>query len=231
MTGATYGVLVVDDDFMVAKIHSRFLGSQPGFRVVGVAHNGADALDAVHRLRPDLVLLDVHLPDMSGLDVLREVRQSHPDVDVILVTAAHELDVVRRARQGGAMSYLVKPFEYAALAERLKHFRDYRAVLAASDVDQNQIDQLFGVAGATRGPTPAELPKGLSRETAELVRRALSADEPLSASECADRVGLSRVSARRYLAHLEDTGVAQVQLKYGRTGRPERLYRLRDSAH
>jgi response regulator of citrate/malate metabolism len=231
VTGASYGVLVVDDDFMVAKIHGRFLGTQPGFRVVGVAHNGADALDAVHRLRPDLVLLDVHLPDMSGLDVLSEVRQSHPDVDVILVTAAHELDVVRRARQGGAMSYLVKPFEYTALAERLEHFRDYRAMLAAPDVDQNQIDQLFGVAGAARGPAPAELPKGLSRETAELVRRALSADEPLSASECADRVGLSRVSARRYLAHLEDTGVAQVQLKYGRTGRPERLYRLRDSGH
>ena len=223
----TYGVLVVDDDFMVAKIHSRFLAGQPGFRVVGVAHNGADALAAVAALRPDLILLDVHLPDMSGLDVLREARQRHPEVDVILVTAAHELDVVRQAWQGGALSYLVKPFEYEALAQRLEHFRSNRAMLAAPDVDQGQIDQLFGVAGAVRGPTPAELPKGLSRETAELVRRALSADEPLSATECADRVGLSRVSARRYLAHLEETGVATVQLKYGRTGRPERLYRLR----
>ena len=122
---------------------------------------------------------------MSGLDVLREARQRHPEVDVILVTAAHELDVVRRAWQGGALSYLVKPFEYTALAERLEHFRGNRAMLAAPDVDQEQIDQLFGVSGAARGPTPAELPKGLSRETAELVRRALSADEPLSATECA----------------------------------------------
>ena len=100
-------------------------------------------------------------------------------------------------------------------------------MLAAPRVDQGQIDQLFGVAGAVRGPTQAELPKGLSRETADLVRQALSVDEPLSATECADRVGLSRVSARRYLAYLEETGVAQVHLKYGRTGRPERLYRLR----
>ena len=135
--------------------------------------------------------------------------------------------MVRRAWQGGALSYLVKPFEYEALAERLEHFRGNRAMLAAPDVDQEKIDQLFGVSGAVRGPTPAELPKGLSRETAELVRRSLSADEPLSATECAERVGLSRVSARRYLAYLEETGVAQVQLKYGRTGRPERLYRLR----
>ena len=223
----TYGVLVVDDDFMVAKIHSRFLAGRPGFEVVGVAHNGADALAAVSALRPDLVLLDVHLPDMSGLDVLRETRRQHPEVDVILVTAAHEPDVVRQAWQAGALSYLVKPFEYEALAERLEHFRANRAMLAAPDVDQGQIDQLFGVAGAVRGPTQAELPKGLSRETAELVRRSLSTDEPISATECADRVGLSRVSARRYLAYLEETGEAQVHLKYGRTGRPERLYRLR----
>jgi response regulator of citrate/malate metabolism len=226
MTQAIYDVLVVEDDFMVAKIHSRFLATQSGFRVVGVAHNGADALTAVSTLRPDLILLDVHLPDMSGLDVLREARRRHPEVDVILVTAAHELDVVRRAWQGGAISYLVKPFEYEALAERLQHFRGNRAMLAAQDVDQGKIDKLFGIYAAARGPAQAELPKGLSRETAALVHRSLSADEPLSASECAERVGLSRVSARRYLAYLEEIGVAAAQLKYGRTGRPERLYRL-----
>jgi response regulator of citrate/malate metabolism len=224
--GAIYDVLVVEDDFMVAKIHSRFLATQTGFRVVGVAHNGVDALSAVTTLRPDLILLDVHLPDMSGLDVLREARQQHPEVDVILVTAAHELDVVRRAWQGGAMSYLVKPFEYEALAERLEHFRGNRAMLAAHDVDQDKIDQLFGVSATVRGSTRTELPKGLSRETAELVHRSLSADEPISATACAERVGLSRVSARRYLAYLEEIGVATAQLKYGRTGRPERLYRL-----
>jgi response regulator of citrate/malate metabolism len=224
--GAIYDVLVVEDDFMVAKIHSRFLATQSGFRVVGVAHNGADALTAVTTLRPDLILLDVHLPDMSGLDVLREARRHHPEVDVILVTAAHELEVVRRAWQGGAMSYLVKPFEYEALAERLEHFRGTRAMLAAQDVDQGKIDQLFGVSAAARGPAQTELPKGLSRETAALVHRSLSADEPLSATACAERLGLSRVSARRYLAYLEEVGVATVQLKYGRAGRPERLYRL-----
>lgn len=227
MTGdSRYDVLVVDDDFMVAKIHSRFLATLPAFRVVGVAHNGTEALSAVDALNPDLMLLDVHLPDMSGLEVLRRARRGHPHLDVILITAARELESIRAARLGGAMSYLVKPFEYEALAGRLEHFCETRAMLDAADVDQDQIDQLFGVPGTGGGRVEEKLPKGLSRETAELVRRSLSAGEPVSAAECAERVGLSRVSARRYLAYLEQTGAAQVQLKYGRTGRPERLYRL-----
>lgn len=219
-----FGVLVVDDDFMVARIHSRFLQTQDGFRVAGVAHTGIDALAKLAELNPDLMLLDVHLPDMSGLEVLRIARQDHPEVDVIVVTAERELNSVRDAWQGGAMSYLVKPFEYSALAQRLDHFRKARAVLDIAEVDQSDIDRLFGVGGAP-GRRP-DLPKGLSRETADLVRRALRADEALSATECAERVGISRVSARRYLEYLEQTGVAQVRLKYGKTGRPERLYRL-----
>jgi len=221
-----FDVLVVDDDFMVARIHSRFLQTQNGFRVAGVAHTGGDALAKLVELSPDLMLLDVHLPDMSGLEVLRIARQEHPEVDVIVVSAERELDAVREAWQGGAMSYLVKPFEYSALAERLDHFRKARALLDTAEVDQGAIDQLFGVAGSAGRPR-AELPKGLSRETADLVRRSLTADESVSATECAERVGISRVSARRYLEYLEQTGVAKVRLKYGRTGRPERLYRLR----
>jgi response regulator of citrate/malate metabolism len=224
-TQPEFGVLVVDDDFMVARIHSRFLQTQKGFRVAGVAHTGVDALAKLADLAPDLMLLDVHLPDMSGLEVLRIARQEYPDVDVILVTAERDLEAVREAWQGGAMSYLVKPFEYSALAEKLDHFRKARALLNTGEVDQGAIDRLFGVSGSgTR--TRAELPKGLSRETADLVRRSLSPEVAYSSTECAERVGISRVSARRYLEYLEQTGVAQVRLKYGKTGRPERLYRL-----
>jgi len=144
-----FGVLVVDDDFMVARIHSRFLQTQAGFRVAGVAHTGIDALAKLAELTPDLMLLDVHLPDMSGLEVLRIARQDHPEVDVIVVTAERELDSVRDAWQGGAMSYLVKPFEYTALAQRLDHFRKTRAVLDTPQVDQSDIDRLFGVGTIT----------------------------------------------------------------------------------
>jgi response regulator of citrate/malate metabolism len=221
-----FSVLVVDDDFMVAKIHTRYLDTVSGFRVVGTVHTGADALAAVAQCHPDLMLLDVYLPDMTGIEVLRRVRQDHPGVDVIVVTAARELDTVREAMRGGAVSYLVKPFEYQALGERLEHYRRTHSTLSGSySAEQKQIDALFGLSGDSAAERPAALPKGLSRETALAVLAILSADEPISATECAQRIGLSRVSARRYLEHLEQTGVAAVTLRYG-VGRPERLYRL-----
>jgi response regulator of citrate/malate metabolism len=222
-----YSVLVVDDDFMVAKIHTRYLGTVKGFRVVGTVHTGTEALVALTEFHPDLMLLDVYLPDMTGIEVLRRARQDFPDVDVIVVTAAREVDTVREAMQGGAVSYLVKPFEYEALGERLEHYRRTRSALSSSDVaDQKQIDQLFGLPAESGVADQAELPKGLSRETALAVLAILTKDEAISSTECAQRIGLSRVSARRYLEHLEQTKVVEVSLKYG-VGRPERLYRLR----
>jgi response regulator of citrate/malate metabolism len=137
------------------------------------------------------------------------------------------VDTVREAMQGGAVSYLVKPFEYEALGERLEHYRRTRSALSSSDVaDQKQIDQLFGLPAESGVADQAELPKGLSRETALAVLTILTKDEAISSTECAQRIGLSRVSARRYLEHLEQTKVVEVSLKYG-VGRPERLYRLR----
>jgi len=222
-----YSVLVVDDDFMVAKIHTRYLATVSGFRVVGTVHTGTEALAALTALQPDLMLLDVYLPDMTGIEVLRRARQDFPDVDVIVVTAARELDTVREAMQGGAVSYLVKPFEYQALGERLEHYRRTRSALSTSDVaDQKQIDQLFGLPAESGATDQADLPKGLSRETALSVLAILTKNEAISATACAERIGLSRVSARRYLEHLERTNVVEVTLKYG-VGRPERLYRLR----
>ena len=73
-------VLVVDDDFMVAKVHGAFVGRTPGFEVAGVAHTGAAALHAAEELQPDLVLLDIHLPDLSGSEVTVAVSDSGPGV-------------------------------------------------------------------------------------------------------------------------------------------------------
>ncbi|TKV57289.1 response regulator [Nakamurella flava] len=228
--GPTYSVVVVDDDFMVARIHTRYLGGRPGFEVVATVHTGAEALAAVATLRPDLLLLDVYLPDMSGIDVLRRVRAEFPQVDIIVVSAARELDTVRAAVQGGAVSYLIKPFEYDALGERLEHFRQTRRLLDEAarvdlQIEQQHVDRLFGVTPAG-GAAEQPVPKGLSPETVGAVRSLLTRDEALSASQVAERIGLSRVSARRYLEYLERTGAVVVSLKYG-AGRPERLFRLR----
>ncbi len=123
-------VLVVDDDFMVAKVHSGYVTRTAGFAVAGVAHTGADALRAVEDLRPDLVLLDIYLPDMDGVSVLRALRSGGgADTDVIVISAATDVDTVRAAMRGGVLHYLIKPFTYAALYDQLRHFAVLQARL------------------------------------------------------------------------------------------------------
>ena len=221
-------VLVVDDDFMVARIHTGYVDRIAGFTVTGVAHTGADALAQAERLQPDLVLLDVYLPDTSGLDLLPSLREVAPEVDVLVISAAREADTVRKALRGGIVNYLVKPFSFEDLRSRLEHYQQAHHGLRAipgTAADQADIDRLFGTAGA--GPA-ARLPKGFSAETLRLVEETLRAEPgDLSAAEAAARLGISRVSARRYLEHLNDTGKVEVSLRYGEVGRPERRYAWR----
>jgi response regulator of citrate/malate metabolism len=222
------GVLVVDDDFMVARIHARFVEQTDGFEVVGTAHTGTDALRLVEELAPDLVLLDVHLPDVGGLEVLARLRAEGHHTAVLMVTAERGAEAVRTALHGGAMQYLVKPFDYADLADRLRRVAGALGVLAGADgeADQAAIDQAFGTTPA-RPPGTSQLPKGLSPETADLVLAAMRERTEISASEAGELVGLSRVTARRYLEHFVETAAAEVRLRYGSAGRPERRYRAR----
>ncbi|RII41201.1 response regulator [Galactobacter valiniphilus] len=217
-------VVVVDDDFMVARIHAGFVANEEGFHVAGVAHNAHEATSLVASTRPHLVLLDIHLPDTNGLDLLRELRGIHPDLDALVITAAREQATVGRAVRGGVVGYLMKPFAREDLAVRLQNYRQLvSAVGGEGTAEQATIDRFFGAPPAAAGaPAP---PKGLSGETLAKVREAVaSAAGDLSASEAAQRVGISRVSARRYLEHLAAQGVLSVELKYG-AGRPERRYR------
>jgi response regulator of citrate/malate metabolism len=223
----TLRVLVVDDDFMVARIHARFVEQTDGFEVAGAAHSGEEALRLVAELEPDLLLLDVHLPDLSGLEVLDRLRGEGRQVAVVMVTAERGADAVRMARHGGAMQYLVKPFEHADLAERLRRVADALGVLGEEgEADQAAIDHAFGGGSAPARAPRARLPKGLSPETADLVLAALRRHGEVSASSAGDELGLSRVTARRYLEHFVATGRAEVRLRYGSAGRPQRRYRV-----
>lgn len=214
-------VLIVDDDFMVAKVHAGFIQRTSGFQVVGVAHTGAQAVLETQRLQPDLVLLDIHLPDINGLDLMHRLREVAPELDVLVISAAREVETVRRALRGGIVHYLIKPFSQTDLQERLEHYRNtYRSLDASKDVaEQADVNRVFGLE---RGDRP--LPKGCSAETLQVVERALrEAEGDVSAAELAVLVGTSRVSARRYLEYLNDEGQVEVTLKYG-VGRPERRY-------
>ena len=221
--------LVVDDDFMVARVHCGYIERVADFEVVGVAHSGADALAQVDRLRPDLVVLDIYLPDMSGLDVLRELRQRQATVDVIMVTAARDVASVRAAMQGGVLHYIVKPFDFARFREALEAYR--RLVQQGSGlavVEQSDVDHMYAAVRAA--PMPV-LPKGLNRPTLEMVVRYLGQrPEAASAQDVADGTGVSRGTARRYLEFLEAQGRTRMELRYGAAGRPEHRYRLVDPA-
>lgn len=214
-------VLVVDDDFMVARIHRGFVERTPGFAVVGAAHTGAQALEAVVALAPDLVLLDVHLPDTTGLELLPALRAAAPEVDVIMVTAAREVETVRAALRGGVVHYLMKPFTDDDLRERLEHYqRAHQGLGRDGEAAQSEVDRVFGLGGSE--PLP---PKGFSAETLKLVADVVRGEVgDLSATETAERLGMSRVSARRYLEHLASTGKVEIGLRYGEVGRPERRY-------
>ncbi|RKW70762.1 response regulator [Galactobacter caseinivorans] len=219
-------VLIVDDEPVVARIHAGFVAKEPGFAVCGVAADAASALELVRSLHPDLVLLDIHLPDGNGLDLLHRMRQLHPSVEAVVITAAREQHTVSRALREGVVGYLMKPFQRADLQARLTAYLDRARLSTASGaVEQEQVDRLFGASGPQpAAPTPR---KGLSEQTLRAVEQALGqADDGISASAASEHIGISRVSARRYLEHLVASGVATVQLRYG-AGRPERLYVLR----
>jgi response regulator of citrate/malate metabolism len=216
--------LVVEDDALVAEVHASYVERVPGFALAGVAHRATEALELLGSRPVDLVLLDFHLPDVKGLEMLRILRaQSSAPVDVIAVTAARDPESIRLAIAHGVAQYLVKPFAFATFADKLERYARYRARVAdAAEPDQAEVDALLGTL---RGSSARTLPKGLNATTLDHVRSALrDADEPLTASEVAGRCGLSRVTARRYLEHLAVEGLVELSMRYGGTGRPEHLY-------
>lgn len=222
-------VLIVDDDFAVAHIHRSLVESHPAYTVVGEAYTGKDALEAVERLVPDVVLLDIYLPDFSGLEVLTGLRQDRTrNIEVIAVTAARDLATVRAASANGVRHYLVKPFTSAALRERLdeiiNHQKALRRSASGGPLNQQAVDQILTATTTLRRIPP---PKGYSAATLERVRATLAAQEgDVSAMEIAVHIGMSRVGARRYLEHLVNSGQAVVEPRYGSTGRPEHRYRI-----
>jgi len=225
-SGAVLRVLVVDDEPITADAHAAYLDRLDGFEVAAIAHTGHEAIRALRdggAAPIDLILLDVNLPDTTGIDLCRHLRAAGIETDVIAVTAVRDAAVVRTAVSLGIVQYLIKPFGFATFAEKLEAYRDFHHRLGASVVtDQQEVDSSFAALRRTAG---SALPKGLTAETLEQVRRALrDAPSALSAGEVAARLDLSRVTARRYLEHLTTTGVAARSHRHGTPGRPEVEY-------
>ncbi|WP_405015117.1 response regulator [Kitasatospora sp. NBC_01539] len=222
-------VLVVDDDFRVADVHAAYVAKIPGFRVTGTVHTAAQALAALERHPADLVLLDHHLPDENGLALVRRLREAGIGCDVMMVSAARDVSTVHAAMQHGALQYLVKPFSFAGLRDKLTGYAELRHALAgpaAREACQDEVDRMFAALRTAASPV-ASLPKGHSAPTTDLVIGALRrAGRPLSAQEVADETGLSRSTAQRYLKQLARDSRLRLSLRYGDTGRPEHRYLL-----
>ena len=217
-------VLIVEDDLRVAQVNSSFVQQVPGFLVVGVAGTAAEAERLLAERRPDLIILDLYLPDGHGLDLLRRLRSHSYTADVIIVTAAKEAGTLQQALRVGAVDYILKPYRFERFAEALNRYRNaWQGLAAAGEIEQNQVDRLLWhhVAPAAS----PDLPKGIDSYTLNRVVSGLqTAGRPLTAEEFGARVGLSRTTARRYLEYLAGIGRAAVQVGYGDVGRPERLY-------
>jgi two-component system CitB family response regulator len=212
--------LIVDDDFRVAGVHAGFVSETTGFTVAGVAHSASEARARVRELRPDLVLLDVYLPDEPGITLLREL-----DLDAFVLSAASDPATVRAAIRAGALSYLVKPFSRSQLSERLMGYARFRGMFEAEQaLHQQDVDKALRALHAPGRASAA--PKGQSPATARLVSELVrTAEEPLSAAEVAASLGIARATAQRYLVALTDAGTVEMRLRYGVTGRPEHEYR------
>lgn len=223
-------VLVVEDEEIAAAAHAEYMRRIDGFTLAGVARTGAEAITILGGSRApeapaiDLVLLDMNLPDLHGLDVCRRIHAAALPTEVIAITAVRELSVVRNAISSGIVQYIIKPFTFSTLAEKLGNYRQFRDSLAhqADTTTQTEVDQAFA---ALRDPGRASLPKGMSEQTLssiiDLLRRRT---DPASASEVTETVGVSRVTARRYLEFLAEQGSVRRTPRYGTPGRPENEY-------
>ncbi|MFG3381953.1 response regulator [Streptomyces sp. NPDC047999] len=219
----TIGVLVVEDEAVAADAHAQYVGRVPGFRVAGVARSRAEAVRVLERTPVDLLLLDLYLPDGHGLHLVRSLRAAGHGADVIAVTSARDLAVVREGVSLGVVQYVLKPFTFATLRDRLGRYAEFRAA-AGEASGQEEVDRALS---ALRSPgTAATVPKGLSAPTLEAVARALrDTPEGLTAAGAAGALGVSRITARRYLEHLVASGRAARAPQYGQVGRPELQYR------
>ncbi|WP_431711634.1 response regulator [Glutamicibacter uratoxydans] len=230
--GATFKVLVVDDEPETARAHATYVNRVPGFSAGAIVWDGQSALQLLSAAEAegdpfDLVLLDMTLPDLHGIDVARRIRGRGLTLDIIAITAVRDLAVVRSAVATGITQYLIKPFSFAAFSEKLENHRLFIDSMrsAGGATSQAALDSAFAKLRSTG--VAAELPKGLIIERLEQIRAHLAAEAQcaFSATELAEELGMSRVTARRYLEHLVDANMAEKQPRSGTRGRPEYEYR------
>ncbi len=218
-------VLIVEDDPMVAELNRRYLERVPGFAAAGLVKNGGDALVFLERQPVDLILLDIFMPGMNGLDLLTSIRGKGYKVDVILVTAASDQDSIEAALRSGAVDYMIKPFEYSRFQAAMEAYKKRRRLMNSQQrLDQQELDEYVLQRRSAVGDMT--LPKGLDRNTLRRIWAKISQNESeFTADGMAAEVGISLGSMRKYLKYLQQLELLAAQVGYGSVGRPVYRYR------
>jgi two-component system, CitB family, response regulator len=226
-------VLIVEDDIRNAEINRRFVDKVKGFEAAGIATNGLQARELLEILTPDLVLLDLYMPDVNGLELLRHIKESHKQTDVIMVTAAKELHTVREAIHVGIFDYILKPVIFERLQETLEKYKSFREKItlleqegSRATVNQQEIDELLRLNDIDKMRSSSSYPKGIDQLTLEKVTGyVMEMNRFFTAEQVSSQLGMSRSTSRRYLEYLVSMGKVTADLSYGSVGRPERVYR------
>jgi response regulator of citrate/malate metabolism len=217
-------VMVVEDDFMVADINRQVVEQVEGFAVTKVARNGREALDEIEAGAVDLVILDVYLPDVHGIEVLKEARRRDAVMDFILITAAHDAKTVEESMRYGVYDYIIKPFDFDRFKDALREYRKRREALAQTGYfDQGRLDTVLEKKSAAR--VRSDLPKGIASQTLDKVIRFIDGTVgEITAADMMEKLELSRVTAHRYLDFLTESGRLRKELRYKKVGRPAVYY-------
>ncbi|WP_226655070.1 response regulator [Guptibacillus hwajinpoensis] len=220
-------VLIVEDDHRIARINQKFTEAVPGYVVIGVASSISEGKDLLEIVEPDLVLLDIFFPEESGLGLLWHIREHYKETDVMMITAAKEIEAVQEALRGGAIDYIIKPVIFERFRQTLEKFKKTRGQINRQTVvSQEDVDHLFTRQG-TRGTITTQVaPKGIDPLTLSKMTEVLLRHTPqgMTAEEVGSEMGCSRTTARRYLEYMVSLGKADADLSYGSVGRPERRY-------
>ncbi|MEX6698758.1 response regulator [Peribacillus frigoritolerans] len=226
-------VLIVEDDLRIAEIQKLFIEKLEGFQTIGIASSYDEAKSFIEIMQPDLLLLDMYFPDMNGLDILKEIKQQSKQMDVIMITAAKEIEKVQEAIKIGIFDYIIKPVAFERFKQSLLRYQEYHIKLSELEkgnfpVTQQQVDKLLRKEMKEKEREQASLPKGIDRMTLEKVMVVLGKSSPgLTAEIVAKEIGVSRTTARRYLEHLMSEEKIDADLTYGTVGRPERVYAIK----
>jgi two-component system, CitB family, response regulator DctR len=218
-------VILIEDDPMVREVHRQFIGRIEGFSIIGMASNGIEGLRLIKELRPDLAIIDLYMPYMGGLEMLRELRSEAFFVDVIAITAASDIETIHGVLQHGAVDYIMKPFTFDRIKKSLDNYKNYRVKLGEKKaLLQEELDQLLFIDRKEESERES-LPKGLNMNTLTKITKFISQEkDPVSAEEVAENIGMARVTARRYLDYLEKEGKVKIYIHYGGVGRPINRY-------